>query len=253
MTKVVIFGKGKVGIATDLTLKINADFHDPLKGCVVTNFDRYDKAIICVSSLVDGPHDHKSILECLNTLNDANFYGTIAIRCTVHPLALRMWEVMFPKLSIIHFPEFMKQSDDSHMDTPWILVLGGDRRLTTPFGIWLVDSGYGHEEQWHLCTLEESALIKLHQNAGLALKVVFANIMQNVCQQYGADYNTVRTGVAADVRVGPHHMQVPGEHGYGFGGHCLPKDVTCLSTVGDDLGLWDNILQINKRLTSKNG
>lgn len=250
--KVVIFGKGKVGIATDTTLKTNADFHDPAKGCVVTDFNQYDTAIICVSSLVDGPYDHRAILECLQTLNDAGFTGTIAIRCTVSPVYLRQYEILFGELKIIHFPEFMKQGDNDYMDTPWILVLGGDMRLTVPFGKWLVDSGYGHEEQWHFCTLEESALIKLHQNAGLALKVVFANIMHDVCQHYGADYEVVRKGVGADARVGPHHMQVPGEHGFGFGGHCLPKDVRCLAELGPNQNLWDEILNINNILRLKN-
>jgi hypothetical protein len=45
--KVVIFGKGKVGMATDLTLKINADFHDPYKGFMITDFSKYDLAFIC--------------------------------------------------------------------------------------------------------------------------------------------------------------------------------------------------------------
>mgnify|MGYP006276981111 CR=1 FL=1 len=249
---VVIFGKGKVGMATDLTLKTNADFHDPYKGCVVTDFSKYDIAIICVSSLVDGPYDHQAISECLQTLDEANFAGTIAIRCTVSPVFLRTWEIQFPTLNIIHFPEFMKQGDDVYLDKPWILVLGGDRRLTVPFGKWLVDNGYGHEEMWHFCTVEESALIKLNQNAGLALKVVYANIMYEMCQQYGADYEVVRKGVAADVRVGPGHLQVPGEHGFGFAGHCLPKDLKCLDTVAYNRGFWQKILEVNDELRKKN-
>ncbi len=250
--KVVIFGKGKVGMATDLTLKTNADFHDPMKGCVVEDFAKYDTAIVCVSSLNNGPYDHEAITECLHTLSEAKFIGTIAIRCTVAPVFLSSWALQYPHLNIIHFPEFMKQGDDVYLDKPWILVLGGNPKLTVPFGKWLVDNGYGHEEMWHFCTLEESALIKLHQNAGLALKVVFANIMYETCQAYGADYEVVRKGVAADIRVGPGHMAVPGEHGFGFAGHCLPKDVTCLDKVAYNRGFWETILDVNKQLRAKN-
>jgi len=250
--KVVIFGKGKVGMATDLTLKTNADFHDPYKGIVIDDFSKYDLAIICVSSLVDGPYDHSAITECLIRLDEAKFQGTIAIRCTVAPVFLQTWERQFSNLKIIHFPEFMKQGDDDYLDKPWILVLGGDMKLTVPFGKWLVDNGYGHEEMWHFCTLAESALIKLHQNAGLALKVTYANIMYETCQQYGADYEVVRKGVAADVRVGPGHLQVPGEHGFGFAGHCLPKDLKCLDTVAYNRGFWHKILSVNDELRKKN-
>jgi UDP-glucose 6-dehydrogenase len=250
--KVVIFGKGKVGMATDLTLKTNADFHDPAKGHEVKDFTQYDLAIICVSSLNEGPYDHQAIQECLSTLHDTAFAGTIAIRCTVAPVFLRAWNIQYPNLNLIHFPEFMKQGDDVYLDKPWILVLGGDRKLTVPFGKWLVDNGYGHEEMWHFCTVEESALIKLHQNAGLALKVVYANIMYEACQAYGADYDVVRKGVAADTRVGPGHLAVPGEHGFGFAGHCLPKDLRCLDKVSHNRGFWENILNVNEQLKAKN-
>jgi UDP-glucose 6-dehydrogenase len=249
---VVIFGKGKVGMATDLTLKTEADFHDPAKGFVIEDFSKYAIAIICVSSLVDGPYDHEAITQCLTLLDKQHFDGTVAIRCTVSPEFLRAWEVQFPFLKIIHFPEFMKQGDNEYLDEPWILVLGGDQRLTVPFGKWLVDNGYGYEEQWHFCTLEESALIKLFQNAGLALKVTYANLMYEACQRYGAVYDVVKKGAAADVRVGPHHMQVPGEHGFGFAGHCLPKDMKCLNAATDSHGFWDNILRVNDIMKAKN-
>jgi UDPglucose 6-dehydrogenase len=249
---VVIFGKGKVGMATDLTLKTNADFHDPYKGSFITDFTKYDLAIICVSSLNAGPYDHQAITECLVQLHNAKFTGTIAIRCTVAPIFLMTWTAQFPDLNIIHFPEFMKQGDDDYLDRPWILVLGGPEKYTKPFGEWLLEHGYGTREMLHFCSLVESALIKLHQNAGLALKVVYANIMYETCQAYGADYEKVRQGVAADVRVGPGHLQVPGEHGFGFNGHCLPKDLRCLNEVAVNRGFWDNILRVNEQLKAKN-
>lgn len=250
--KTVIFGKGRVGVATDLTLKTNADFHDPYKDCIVTDFSKYDQAFICVSSLVHGPFDHDAIQECLELLMEASFQGIVAIRCTVHPGFLAQWETMYPSLKMIHFPEFMKQRDDNYLDTPWVLVLGGNRKITVPFGNWLIDNGYGHEEQLLHCTLVESALIKLHQNAGLALKVTYANMMYHACQEYKADFETVRRGATADVRVGPAHTQVPGEDGFGFGGHCLPKDLMCLNVVASDYGFWDKILEVNEYMKAKN-
>lgn len=250
--RVVIFGKGKVGMATDLTLKTKADFHDPIKEVEVKDFSKYGIAFICVSSLVNGPGDHDSITECLTTLNEAQFGGMVAIRCTVSPAYMDACVRMFPRLRIIHFPEFMKQGDGVYMDEPWILVLGGDRKLTAPFGKWLVDNGYGREDQLHFCTVAESALIKLHQNAGLAIKVVYANMMYEACQTYGADYEVVRKGVAADARVGPGHLQVPGEHGFGFAGHCLPKDLKCLNNSFNNRGFWDGILKVNDQLRAKN-
>lgn len=250
--KVVIFGKGKVGIATDLTLKTNADFHDPPKGLVINDFSEYDLAIICVSSLNNGPTDHEALEQCLITLHEAEFKGLVAIRCTVSPLYMRVAKLQFKDLKMIHFPEFMRQQDDNYLDRPWVLVLGGEKTYTEPFGEWLLEKGYGTRDMLLQCSIDESALIKLHQNAGLALKVTYANIMYETCQYYEADYEVVRRGVAADIRVGPGHLQVPGEDGYGFSGHCLPKDLLCLNHAAFNRGFWDKILQVNEELKGKN-
>lgn len=250
--KTVIFGQGKVGVATELILQCSADYHDPYKGQIIENFNNYDLAIICVSSLVNGPDDHNSIDECLTTLADANFRGLIAIRCTVSPRYLLNAVRQFDKLNIIHFPEFMRQRDNDYLDRPWITVLGGDKKYTEPFGQWLVKHNYGTTEMLHCVSLVESALIKLYQNAGLAMKVIFANIMYESCQAFGADYELVRHGVAADQRVGPGHLQVPGDDGFGFSGHCLPKDVTCLNSLMEHRGFWKSILRINRELREKN-
>jgi UDP-glucose 6-dehydrogenase len=250
--KVVIFGKGKVGVATDLTLKTKADFHDPPKGLIISDFSKYDLAIICVSSLNSGPTDHDALEECLKTLNDQDFKGLIAIRCTVSPLFMRLVKMQYRNLKVIHFPEFMRQQDDVYLDKPWVLVLGGDESNTKPFGEWLLSRGYGTKEMLLPCSVEESSLIKLHQNAGLALKVVYANIMYETCKYYEANYETVRRGVAADARVGPGHLQVPGEDGFGFAGHCLPKDLDCLNQVAYNRGFWEKVIAINSELRKKN-
>lgn len=250
--KVVIFGKGKVGIATDITLKTNADFHDPPKGLFVSDFSKYDLAIICVSSLNNGPTDHEALDQCLKTLSDAEFKGLVAIRCTVSPVYMRVAKWQYKDLKMIHFPEFMRQQDDNYLDRPWVLVLGGEKEYTEPFGEWLLNNGYGTRDMLLPCTIDESSLIKLHQNAGLALKVTYANIMYETCQYYEADYEVVRKGVSADARVGPGHLQVPGEDGFGFAGHCLPKDLSCLNQAAFNRGFWDKVLQINEQLKEKN-
>ncbi len=44
--KVVIFGKGKVGMATDLTLKTNADFHDVVLSRTLQNM--IQQSFVCL-------------------------------------------------------------------------------------------------------------------------------------------------------------------------------------------------------------
>lgn len=249
--KCAIIGKGKVGTATDLTLELGADFHDPAKQLFIEDFNKYELVIICVNSLNKGPFDHEALEQCLGLLNDQHFKGLVAIRCTASPHFLQSWEHRY-NLNLIHFPEFMKQSDDVYLDTPWIVVLGGKEELTKPFGEWLMQKRYGNRDMLLFTTIIESGLIKLYQNAGLAMKVTFANLMYEACQAFGGDYEKVRKGVTADWRVGPGHTNVPGEDGFGFSGHCLPKDTKCLSACFNSHGFWDTILQINDKMRKKN-
>ena len=250
--KIAIFGKGNVGLATNRTLDANADFHDPAKGCVIEDFSQYNMVFICVSSLVNGPHDHDAITECLSTLFKQKYKGLIAVRCTVSPTYLHTMQTFYPSLRIVHFPEFMKQRSDVYLDEPWVLVLGGNVADTHELGEYLVMQHYGQREQLLYTTLIESGLIKLYQNAGLAMKVTYANLIYEACDMFGADYDVVRKGVTADVRVGSGHMNVPGEDGFGFAGHCLPKDMKCLSSSVANRGFWAKILEINKQLRDKN-
>lgn len=249
--KTVIFAKGRVGEATEMTLRTHCDWHDPPKGLVVDDFSGYDLAISCAPSLVDGPKDYDALMDNLKCLDRDGFKGLFVVRSTVGPIFFRTARAAYPNIRTIHFPEFMRQQNDVKMDTPWILVLGGERSDTEEFGEWLIQRGYGNRGMLHYCNTDESSLIKLHQNAGLATKVIFSHLMYEACQQYGADYETVRQGVIADVRVGPGHTQAPGEDGFGFAGHCLPKDVKCLNDSTTNRGFWDTILSINEQLRKK--
>lgn len=251
VNQVLIFGKGKVGTATQETLNINVDFVDKFKNIDVSDISIYDLAIICVPSLTRGHDDYLEVNECLDRLHN-NFNGLVAIRSTVSPNYLKEITEKYSDLNIIHFPEFLKQRSYQTNTSPWIIVLGGKKELTEPFSNWLVEHNYGTKELLHLVSLEESALIKLFQNAGLALKVTYANVMFEACKMFEADFEKVKFGVGSDKRIGIEHLNVPGEDGFGFGGHCLPKDLNCLSHVYDHHDFWSTVIAVNQSFLKKN-
>lgn len=250
--KVVIIGKGKVGEATGQSLKCSVDYHDPAKGCVVTDFDSYDAAIICVDTLRENPYDHKALASVIKQLYLQRFKGLVLIRCTVSPEFIKAIDEDYQdRLRIVMFPEFMRQTDDLKMDTPWIVVLGGDLDDTMAAKNLLQTVGYCTDiDKYHLTSRMDSAILKLCQNAGLATKVIFYNMVNEICEKYGANYNNVRIGVGADERVGIQYSLVPSpdDGKKGFQGHCLPKDVTTLTTVETEHGFFKKLLEINKML-----
>ncbi len=94
--------------------------------------------------------------------------------------------------------------------------------------------------------LETAEMVKYVANSFLALKISFANEIANICEQIpGVDVCEVMKGVTSDFRINPHFFGA----GLGFGGSCLPKDVSALLNFAKEHGysapLLHGTLQVN--------
>ncbi|HHV72652.1 MAG TPA: UDP-glucose/GDP-mannose dehydrogenase family protein [Clostridia bacterium] len=67
-------------------------------------------------------------------------------------------------------------------------------------------------------------MIKYAANSFLALRISFANELANLCDLLDIDVKPVLRGMGLDKRIGLNYLQP----GIGFGGSCLPKDLTGL-------------------------
>ena len=89
-------------------------------------------------------------------------------------------------------------------------------------------------------------LIKYASNAFLATKVSFVNEIANLCEAVSADVREVALGMGYDPRVGFEFLH-PGP---GFGGSCLPKDVSALlytaEQAGYDFRLLSAVAEVNR-------
>ena len=72
--------------------------------------------------------------------------------------------------------------------------------------------------------LASAEMIKYAANAFLATKISFINEISNLCELTGADVGMVASGIGLDGRIGPRFLNP----GIGWGGSCLPKDVSAL-------------------------
>ncbi len=75
-------------------------------------------------------------------------------------------------------------------------------------------------------------MIKYASNAFLATKLSFVNAVANVCEAVGADARDVLLGIGYDRRIGFDYLK-PGP---GWGGSCLPKDVSALIRLAEAAG-----------------
>lgn len=89
--------------------------------------------------------------------------------------------------------------------------------------------------------------VKYVSNTMLALKVAFINEVAQLCDEIGADVRRVREGIISDPRIGKQFLYPS----LGFGGSCLPKDVSALihtiQNLNLDLSLPLSIDQANKK------
>jgi len=106
------------------------------------------------------------------------------------------------------------------------LILGGERAHTIPVAD-LYKRVYNAETAVWQTTARTAELTKYMENAFLAMKVTFCNEFYDIASVLGVDYNELRELWLQDPRIGRSHTFVfPEDRGYG--GKCLPKDVSAL-------------------------
>ena len=93
----------------------------------------------------------------------------------------------------------------------------------------------------------DACLAKLGANLFLATKISFANELANLCEAFGADVADVVDALSYDRRIGGAFLR----SGVGFGGSCLPHQVSMTVKTADaagvDVPLLRAVDQINRR------
>jgi UDPglucose 6-dehydrogenase len=95
--------------------------------------------------------------------------------------------------------------------------------------------------------LVSAEMIKYAANAFLATKISFINEVSNLCELVGADVTEVAYGIGLDERIGSRFLSA----GIGWGGSCLPKDISALRAVAREYDyepiLLDASVAVNER------
>lgn len=87
--------------------------------------------------------------------------------------------------------------------------------------------------------LASAEMIKYAANAFLATKVSFINELAQLCDHLGADITLVADGIGLDKRIGRAFLDA----GIGWGGSCLPKDVSALVHTANSQGIHPRLME----------
>ncbi len=150
------------------------------------------------------------------------------------------------KLDIHHMPEFLTEKnwkDDFLNCKAWIFGSPNkDSRFESTVRTLFSDTSL--QGEIYFTNNKTAEMVKYTRNAFLATKVSFCNEIAELCRHLQMDYSHVRELFIKDPRIGGSHTMVPDGDGHrGFGGHCLPKDLTALLAFMKNEGVNSKVLQ----------
>jgi UDPglucose 6-dehydrogenase len=161
---------------------------------------------------------------------------TVVIKSTVLPGATQLLQEQYPRHRLMFNPEFLREA------TAYEDFVHPDRQI-----IGCTEASAPEAERVMallprapfelICSSSEAEMSKYAANAFLAVKVIYANEVFDLCHRLGIDYSAVRDIVAHDERIGGSHMDVFDSGYRGYGGKCLPKDSKSLLDLARNVGI----------------
>jgi len=174
----------------------------------------------------------------------------MVIKSTVAPGTTRRYAEKYPGVPFAMNPEFLTEANylQDFVNTDRI-VIGADNDWTAQKVIDLYRTCFPAATILRMsCTAAE--IVKYQSNVLLAAKVALANVFYDLCRAQGVNYEDVKKAVALDRRIGPSHLDVTTERG--FGGKCFPKDlgaiIGCCRELGVDCRALEEIHAYNLRI-----
>jgi UDPglucose 6-dehydrogenase len=189
----------------------------------------------------DGGHDLTEVAFAVREIEPHLESETvIAIKSTIPPGTCEQLAARHPQLEFASVPEFLVASRavESFVRPERIVI--GAREPETAATIAGLMKTIAPEAPVVVLEPTEAELVKLCSNAMLAAKVSMANELANVCERFDVAWTRVQAVVGLDRRIGPDHLTVSSERG--FGGECLPKDLDGLIATSLDAGYEPTLL-----------
>lgn len=228
----VISGYGYVGKATELVAlqnHISAYVNDPKLPESVVDWQNAKYHFVCVPTPLNSDHIHdiSAVINALDLAAQQRFVGVTVIRSTMSP-------VDYDRLNLnntaIVWPEFLRKATwNTDAVNPLMSIVGGD-------SVAEFMQDFANTSITHIGSAKDACMAKLTVNSYLAVRTVIVNDIRKTCNALNINWLSVKQVLEMDPRLGKGYWDQPGPDGkYGFGGGCLPKDTTAMSTLMTDM------------------
>ncbi len=212
-----------------------------------------DAVLLCVPTPAgaDGSADLSMLFSAVEDLGPLMSPGTLLITRSTVPVGTNTALIQQLKndlpdssVAVVSNPEFLREGHAvEDFMRPERIVIGATEPAIAQRAAQLYES---IDCPMVLTDPETAELAKYAANAYLAASISFINEIANIAEQTGADIAKVSEALTLDSRIGKQAYVQPG---IGFGGSCLPKDLSALVVTarshGYDPRLLEAVLNVN--------
>jgi len=239
---VAIVGYGAVGKAIHALFPHAVSYDAPLGigSREEVNDCRYAFVAVPTAGLPDGSADVSIVEDVVSWIESE----TIILRSTV-PVGTTDRLVAESGKQIVFQPEYGPGHTPDHpfrdlRNVHWA-ILGGERSATNRVAE-LYKTIFSADLVIRQVDARTAELTKYMENAFLALKVTFCNEFFDIAQALDVDFEELRELWLLDPRIGRSHTFVYADD-RGFGGRCLPKDLSAIIRVAEQAGVEPGVLK----------
>ncbi len=231
-------------------LRFTTSYHEAIPRC--------DIAMIAVGtpSAADGSVDMQYVESAARMIGEhLTGYAVILNKSTVpvgtsERVTSIILNITSQPFDVVSVPEFLRegQAVKDFLHEPSRIVIGSSSERATQIILRL----FAPLECPKVVMDPKSAeLTKYAANAFLATKIGFINEIAHLCEEVGAEVDSIALGIGLDPRIGKDFLRA----GLGWGGSCFPKDVKALHQLGQslnqDMPIVSASLEMNRRARSR--
>lgn len=152
------------------------------------------------------------------------------IKSTIVPGTTKDIQSQYQDREVMYSPEFLSEATATHdAARPFSNIIGltrnseAQKRLAEELHGILPDAPFSLT-----CSSTEAEVIKYTHNGSGYAQIVFFNLMYDLAQKYGCNWNSIQRAIEADPMISNRYARPVHKSGRGAGGHCFIKDIAAL-------------------------